>query len=104
MLALAFMGGLLAVGGSVTAGASKPRPLASRSNRRPVQVSRPCRPDAHHARARRPSTPPARMAVQLDVFNALRDGSPIFNGDFADPFALKTANALYLFASERAPR
>ena len=38
--------------------------------------------------------------VQLDIFNALHDGSPIFNGDFADPFALKTAKALYLFASD----
>jgi hypothetical protein len=38
--------------------------------------------------------------VQLDVVNALRDGTPVFNGDFADPFALKTSKALYLFASD----
>ncbi|MGD0392098.1 MAG: glycoside hydrolase family 43 protein [Acidimicrobiales bacterium] len=40
--------------------------------------------------------------VQLDVINALRDGTPIFNGDFADPSALKTSQALYLFASDTA--
>jgi hypothetical protein len=100
VLALAFMGGLLAVGGSVTAGASKPRPLGvsvepkARAGQPPVSAGRAptLGPQAFH--------PSRSNAVQLDVFNALRDGSPIFNGDFADPSALKTANALYLFASD----
>jgi hypothetical protein len=43
--------------------------------------------------------PSSAAGVQLDVVNALRNGTPIFNGDFADPFALKTARALYLFAT-----
>jgi hypothetical protein len=38
--------------------------------------------------------------VQLDMVNALLDGTPVFSGDFADPFALKTSQALYLFASD----
>ncbi len=43
---------------------------------------------------------PARSkGVQLDVLNGLRNDTPIFNGDFADPFVLRTPNVLYAFAS-----
>jgi hypothetical protein len=98
VLALAFMGGLLAAAGSTPVGASKPRSLSVEPKTRPGQLpvsagrSPTLGPQAFH--------PSRSDGVQLDVFNALRDGSPIFNGDFADPFALKTANALYLFASD----
>ena len=100
MLALVFMGGLLASGGSITAGASTPRPLSvsvepkTRAGQPPVSAGRAptLGPQSFH--------PSRSNGVQLDVFNALRNGSPIFNGDFADPFALKTATALYLFASD----
>ena len=37
--------------------------------------------------------------VQLDVLSGLLNDTPIFNGDFADPFALRTAGDLYVYAS-----
>jgi hypothetical protein len=37
--------------------------------------------------------------IQLNVLSGLLDDTPIFNGDFADPFALRTADVLYLYAS-----
>jgi hypothetical protein len=37
--------------------------------------------------------------VQLDVLGGLQDDTPIYNGDFADPFALRTADEVYLYAS-----
>jgi hypothetical protein len=37
--------------------------------------------------------------VQLDVVTGLLDDTPIFNGDFADPFALRTPSDLYIYAS-----
>jgi hypothetical protein len=37
--------------------------------------------------------------VQLDVLSGLENDSPIFDGDFADPFALRTADAIYLYAT-----
>ncbi len=40
--------------------------------------------------------------VQLDVLDGLLDDQPIFNGDFADPFALRTPDELYLYASNTA--
>ena len=43
--------------------------------------------------------PSKANGVQLDVLNGLRDDTPIFNGDFADPYVLKTSAALYLYAS-----
>jgi hypothetical protein len=33
------------------------------------------------------------------VLTALRDDTPVFNGDFADPYALRTADALYLYST-----
>ncbi len=43
--------------------------------------------------------PSKANGVQLDVLSGLRDDTPIFNGDFADPFVLRTPAALYLYAS-----
>ena len=37
--------------------------------------------------------------VQLDVLSGLLDDTPVFNGDFADPFALRTPDDLYIYAS-----
>src|SRR3984957_9395485 len=37
--------------------------------------------------------------VQLDVLSGLLNDTPIFNGDFADPFTLRTADDLYVYAS-----
>ena len=43
--------------------------------------------------------PSTADGVQLDVLSGLLNDTPIFNGDFADPFALRTANDLYIYAS-----
>ena len=37
--------------------------------------------------------------VSLDVLSGLRDDAPVFNGDFADPYALRTPGALFLYAT-----
>jgi len=37
--------------------------------------------------------------VQLSVVQGLLDGTPIFGGDFADPYVLHTPTALYAFAT-----
>jgi Glycosyl hydrolases family 43/Protein of unknown function (DUF732) len=37
--------------------------------------------------------------VQLDVLSGLRDDAPIYDGDFADPFVLRTPNSLVVYAS-----
>jgi len=43
--------------------------------------------------------PSTADGVQLDVLSGLLNDTPIFNGDFADPFALRTADDLYIYAS-----
>ena len=43
--------------------------------------------------------PSEARGVQLDVLSGLLDDTPIYNGDFADPFTLRTANDLYVYAS-----
>src|ERR1700728_5182230 len=101
VLILTLTGGLLAACGSTTPGGdSKPGHLSvsvepkARSGQPPVPEGRSptLGPQAFH--------PSETSGVQLDMVNALRDGTPIFDGDFADPFALKTPQALYLFASD----
>jgi hypothetical protein len=44
--------------------------------------------------------PSKNDGVQLDVLSGLLDDTPIFNGDFADPFALRTPDELYVYASD----
>jgi hypothetical protein len=99
-LALAFTGSLLAACGPAAGVGSEHRQLnvsvepKSRPGQLPVPAGRSptLGPQAFH--------PSKAGGVQLDVINSLRDGTPIFNGDFADPFALKTPEALYLFATD----
>ena len=43
--------------------------------------------------------PSEANGIQLDVLNGLLDDTPVFNGDFADPYALRTPDVLYLYAS-----
>ena len=43
--------------------------------------------------------PTTAHGVQLNVLSGLLDDSPIYNGDFADPFALRTPDDLYVYAS-----
>ena len=95
----AVLGALLAALGSAPALGGAPPKLN-------VAVEPSARAGQPQVRAGRAATlgpqafyPSSAAGVRLDVVNALRDGSPIFNGDFADPFALKTSHALYLFAT-----
>lgn len=43
--------------------------------------------------------PTEARGVQLDVLSGLRGDTPIYNGDFADPFVLRTPNSLVVYAS-----
>jgi hypothetical protein len=43
--------------------------------------------------------PSTADGIQLNVLSGLLNDTPIFNGDFADPFALRTADDLYMYAS-----
>ena len=37
--------------------------------------------------------------VHLSVVSSLLDDTPVFDGDFADPYALATADAVFVYAS-----
>lgn len=43
--------------------------------------------------------PSVANGVHLSVLTSLLDDTPVFNGDFADPFALPTANAIFVYSS-----
>jgi hypothetical protein len=43
--------------------------------------------------------PSTAHGVQLNVLSGLLDDTPIYNGDFADPFALRTPDDLYIYSS-----
>jgi hypothetical protein len=100
VLSLVLTGVLLAACGPAAEIRSGHRPLSVsvEPKSRPGQLDVPAGrsptlgPQAFH--------PSQAGGVQLDMINALRYGTPIFNGDFADPFALKTSQALYFFASD----
>jgi hypothetical protein len=46
------------------------------------------------------SNPTKAHGIQLSVLSGLLYGQPIFNGDFADPFALKDGATLYAYATD----
>src|SRR5580698_753191 len=85
---------LAACGTSESAGSGQP-PNAVESNARAGQIPVP----AGRAPTMGPQAPNRSTGggTRLSVINALRNGSPIFDADFADPAALKTADAVYLF-------
>ncbi|MGA2836473.1 MAG: family 43 glycosylhydrolase [Acidimicrobiales bacterium] len=99
-LALALVGCLLIACGSTSAAVPRHLPVSINVEPR-TRTGQPTVPSG-----RSPTLGPQAFhpsedgGVQLDVVNALRYGNPVFNGDFADPFALKTAQALYLFATD----
>ncbi len=43
--------------------------------------------------------PSTANGIPLNVLSGLLTDAPVFNGDFADPFALRTPDAIYLYAS-----
>ncbi len=46
--------------------------------------------------------PATAAGVQLDVLDGLLNDTPIYNGDFADPFVLRTTDDLYIYVSNTA--
>ncbi len=45
------------------------------------------------------TNPSKAGGVELDVLSGLLDDQPIYNGDFADPFVLRTPDSLFVYAS-----
>ena len=45
------------------------------------------------------ANPSMAHGVQLSILNGLLHGLPIFNGDFADPYALVDGDSLYAYAT-----
>lgn len=47
--------------------------------------------------------PAKEHGVQLNVISGILNDQPIYDGNFADPFALRTPNTLYIYASSSGP-
>jgi hypothetical protein len=45
------------------------------------------------------ANPSKERGVQLNVISGILNDQPIYDGNFADPFALRTPNTLYIYAS-----
>ncbi len=94
LLALAIVGGTLAACGGPAAVSNSSSPFGHftpEAGARPGELAPtlgPESPDISH-----------QGAVHLSVINGLLDGTPIFGGDFADPYVLRTPDALYAFAT-----
>lgn len=89
---------LAACAGSGVASDSRSPTLALHANARAGQV--PPSPASRPATLGLRSIDPSKInGVQLNVLSGLENDTPIFDGDFADPFALRTSDAIYLFAT-----
>ena len=93
VLAVCFVAGC----GSSTAGSGSSTGVSIEPTARPGQI--PVRPG--HAPTLGPATgnPTRANGIQLDALSGLLNNTPIYNGDFADPYALRTPDALYLYAT-----
>ena len=49
------------------------------------------------------ANPSKEHGVQLNVLSGILHDQPIYDGNFADPFALRTPNTLYIYASSSGP-
>src|SRR5271155_2733515 len=49
------------------------------------------------------ANPSKEHGVQLNVISGILTAQPIYDGNFADPFALRTPNTLYIYASSSGP-
>jgi hypothetical protein len=88
---------LAACGTSASSTGATPR-VSIRANARAGQI--PGAPSVQVATlGPRGADPSKAGGVQLDVLTGLLDDRPIFNGDFADPFALRTPDSIYLYAT-----
>jgi hypothetical protein len=99
-LAIFFAGLVLVACGSSDPGSGKPAHRfgvsiepGSRAGQLPVRAGR------SPSLGLQAVNPTKAGGVQLNVLSGLRDDAPIFDGDFADPFVLRSANALYVLAS-----
>jgi hypothetical protein len=98
---------LLAVGADAAGGAgttSSTRP--SRSGSQPLSLSpaaragQPYVTPGHNATQGPLGTHPSKAhGIELTVLNGLLHGEPIFNADFADPFALVVGDSVYAYAT-----
>jgi hypothetical protein len=82
---------------SGAAGAGQTTTPTLRSSARPGQVYVP--PGRRATLGPIGLNPSKASGIQLNVLSGLLNDAPIFNGDFADPFALRTTDVLYLYAS-----
>ncbi len=89
---------LLAACGSTSS--SSPSDVSIEPAARPGELPTP--PGRAPTLGPRAENPSMADGVQLDVLSGLLDDTPIFNGDFADPYALRTADALYFYSTNTA--
>ncbi|MGO8825778.1 MAG: family 43 glycosylhydrolase [Acidimicrobiales bacterium] len=98
----------LVVGAPSTAGAgtiSSARPSTSTSQRlslsHPVRAGQPYVTPGHQATQGPVGSNPSKAhGIELTVLNGLLHGEPIFNADFADPFALVVGDSVYAYATD----
>jgi hypothetical protein len=89
---------LLAACGTSGSGTGATPRVSIRANARAGQI--PKAPSVQVATLGPQGADPSKAGgVQLDVLTGLLDDRPIFNGDFADPFALRTPDSIYLYAT-----
>ena len=99
-LALVVAALVLAACGSTAVGSRSTARISIEPTARPGQLPTP--PGRGPTLGPRSADASQANGVQLDVLTALRDDTPVFNGDFADPYALRTADALYLYSTNTA--
>ena len=89
--------GFVAACGSSTAGSGSSTGVSIEPAARPGQL--PARPGHAPTLGQAASDPTRANGIQLDALSGLLNDTPVYNGDFADPYALRTPDALYLYAT-----
>jgi hypothetical protein len=90
--------------GPVGAGASRAKLVTATSKPLsvipPVRAGQPLITPGHRATKGPIGTNPAKaQGIELTTLSGLLHGEPIYNGDFADPFALYDGNTVYAYAT-----
>ena len=96
-LSVLFLGVLLLPAGSNVAEAGQTTRPTLQSSARPGELPVPVGRKATQGPIG--LNPSKANGIQLNVLSGLLNDAPVFNGDFADPFALRTTDVLYLYAS-----
>ena len=105
VVVLGVAGGALTTGTAAPAGAARATTTTTRPpNTGPlapvVRAGQPYVTPGHEATAGPIGANPSMShGVQLSVLNGLLDGLPIYNGDFADPYALVDGDSVYTYAT-----